>query len=371
VDAAGAVTAGTPVNTNLIGSFQCIVADSSGKFHLAVEKYSDMLYVNSVNGVDWVNNVTWNAAALGCTAVRFPNLLVDPQDRLHLLWQAESYQGYTSRWWVMAYTVRNPQTGQWTAPANVLQGIPGWEAPSTGEMVLAGYPNMVMDDRQNLHLAWHGSVYSNTFGWDDVFYMKKPFNSGSGTWGPWTDYVCLHRRDHFNNGQGEDMNQSWVPSLAYVPGSNAFYAMFMYGLVDDETSDPSVNATEGGLKTFTGTQWLPGFVNLTQTPGMRSWYMNTASHAVVDPTGRTWLDMIWVDGTLDDYNVLFRRIDLGGGVAGDVDLDGRVDVVDLLWLVYAFGTSTGQAGFVPRCDFNNDGAVDVVDLLMLVENFGT
>jgi hypothetical protein len=271
----------------------------------------------------------------------------------------------------MLYTVRNPQTGQWTAPANVLQGIPGWEAPSTGERVLAGYPNMVMDDRQNLHLAWHGSVYSNTFGWDDVFYMRKPFDSGSGTWGPWASYVCLHRRDHFQNGQGEDMNQSWVPSLAYVPGSDAFYAMFMYGLVDDEVPDPSVNATEGGLKTFTGTQWVPGFANLTQTPGMRSWYMNTASHAVVDPTGRTWLDMIWVDGTLDDYNILFRRVDLGGGVAGDVDLDGLIDVVDLLWLIDSFGKGTGEPGFDPRCDFNSDGAVDVADLLILVENFGT
>jgi len=371
VDTAGSVTAGTPVNTGLIGSFQCIVADSTGRFHLAVEKYSDMLYANSVNGVDWVNNVTWNAAAGTCTAYRFPNLLVDPQDRLHLLWQAESYQGYSSRWWVLVYSVRDPQTGQWTAPVNALSGIPGWEAPTTGERVLAAYPNMVMDDRQNLHLAWHGSVYSNTFGWDDTFYMKKPYYSGSGTWGPWGDYVCLHRRDHFNNGQGEDMNHSWVPSLAYVPGSSEFYAMFMYGLVDDEVSDPSVNATEGALKTFTGAQWLAGFANLTQTPAMRSWYMNAPSQVLVDPNGHKWLDMIWVDGTLDDYNVIFRRIDLGGGLAGDVNVDEHVDVSDLLILARSWSRSTGQNGFDPACDLNNDNTVDAADLLILAGNWGT
>jgi hypothetical protein len=58
-------------------------------------------------------------------------------------------------------------------------------------------------------------------------------------------------------------------------------------------------------------------------------------------------------------------------VPGDVDLDGHVDVVDLLWLVDAFGSVTGDSNFDARCDFNQDGAVDVVDLLTLVETFGT
>jgi hypothetical protein len=55
---------------------------------------------------------------------------------------------------------------------------------------------------------------------------------------------------------------------------------------------------------------------------------------------------------------------------GDVDGDGHVDVVDLLYLVDAFGSVTGDANYDPRCDFNGDGSVDVVDLLILVENFG-
>jgi hypothetical protein len=58
-------------------------------------------------------------------------------------------------------------------------------------------------------------------------------------------------------------------------------------------------------------------------------------------------------------------------VPGDVDLDGHVDVVDLLWLVDAFGSLSGDPNFDPRCDFNSDGSVDVVDLLYMVENFGT
>jgi hypothetical protein len=56
--------------------------------------------------------------------------------------------------------------------------------------------------------------------------------------------------------------------------------------------------------------------------------------------------------------------------AGDVNGDGHVDVVDLLYLVESFGKVLGEAEFNPACDFNGDGAIDVVDLLDLVFNFG-
>lgn len=54
----------------------------------------------------------------------------------------------------------------------------------------------------------------------------------------------------------------------------------------------------------------------------------------------------------------------------DVNSDGHVDVIDLLYLVDAFGSYTGDANYDPACDFNGDGAVDVLDLLDMIENFG-
>jgi predicted outer membrane repeat protein len=67
-------------------------------------------------------------------------------------------------------------------------------------------------------------------------------------------------------------------------------------------------------------------------------------------------------------------VDMGayerGRPASDVDGDWLTDVVDLLYMVDAFGTYSGDADYDPRCDFNADGAVDVVDLLDIVYNFG-
>jgi hypothetical protein len=61
----------------------------------------------------------------------------------------------------------------------------------------------------------------------------------------------------------------------------------------------------------------------------------------------------------------------GAGLVGDVNGDGCVDVVDLLYLVDAFGSVTGDANYDAACDFNSDGSVDVIDLLYMVETFGT
>ncbi len=59
-----------------------------------------------------------------------------------------------------------------------------------------------------------------------------------------------------------------------------------------------------------------------------------------------------------------------GPLLGDVDGDGHVDVVDLLYLADSWGKVAGETGFNPLCDFNADDSVDVSDLLMLADNWG-
>jgi large repetitive protein len=130
--------------------------------------------------------------------------------------------------------------------------------------------------------------------------------------------------------------------------------------------------TEGQLLFYhnngTGTGGLPGFgsYSLVQAGGVN---IDLAGSA----RSRPYVCDYNSDGCLD---VLVGagdgKVHLYPGVAvpGDTNGDGSVDVVDLLNLVYAFGSFTGQAEYDPRCDFNADEGVDVVDLLILVQNFG-
>ncbi len=67
----------------------------------------------------------------------------------------------------------------------------------------------------------------------------------------------------------------------------------------------------------------------------------------------------------------FGFFDVYAGLSGDVNGDDCVDVIDLLWLVDAFGAVTGDPNYDAFSDFNSDGSVDVIDLLIMVDNFGT
>ncbi len=59
------------------------------------------------------------------------------------------------------------------------------------------------------------------------------------------------------------------------------------------------------------------------------------------------------------------------GYPGDFNLDGAVDVIDLLMMIDVFGSTLGDGRFDAVEDINGDGAVDVLDLLILIDTFGT
>ena len=56
---------------------------------------------------------------------------------------------------------------------------------------------------------------------------------------------------------------------------------------------------------------------------------------------------------------------------GDVDGDGDVDLSDLGTLLAAYGTCTGDAGYVAAADFDAGGCIDLSDLGVLLASYGT
>ncbi len=56
---------------------------------------------------------------------------------------------------------------------------------------------------------------------------------------------------------------------------------------------------------------------------------------------------------------------------GDVNRDGRVDILDFQLLSNSFGKLPGQTGYDGRCDFNSSNTVDILDFQILSNNFGS
>ncbi len=57
-------------------------------------------------------------------------------------------------------------------------------------------------------------------------------------------------------------------------------------------------------------------------------------------------------------------------IEGDVNRDGRVDVIDLDAVAAAFNSRPGWPNWNPAADLNDDGVVDVFDLVEVGRNFG-
>ena len=77
-------------------------------------------------------------------------------------------------------------------------------------------------------------------------------------------------------------------------------------------------------------------------------------------------------GSVDENKLYRMRADLIAKlekITGDINGDGVVDMADVLLLVQAFGTYSGDPLYSADCDLNIDGMVDVVDLLILVYNW--
>jgi parallel beta-helix repeat protein len=55
---------------------------------------------------------------------------------------------------------------------------------------------------------------------------------------------------------------------------------------------------------------------------------------------------------------------------GDVNGDGTVNILDVILVSKAFGTSEGDLNFDPSSDLNQDGRINVLDMILVAKHFG-
>ncbi|MCJ7468906.1 hypothetical protein MUO74_00180 [Candidatus Bathyarchaeota archaeon] len=64
------------------------------------------------------------------------------------------------------------------------------------------------------------------------------------------------------------------------------------------------------------------------------------------------------------FNVVSVR-----AITGDLNSDGKVDLLDIVVAAVAFGTHTGDPTYNPDADINSDGVIDVFDLVAIAINY--
>jgi prenyltransferase beta subunit len=76
-------------------------------------------------------------------------------------------------------------------------------------------------------------------------------------------------------------------------------------------------------------------------------------------TGSNALDTGWAGTALQE-----------AGLFGDYNLDGRVNILDIASIAFAYGSTVGATTWVPHADVDGNGVVNIVDVAIAAANFG-
>jgi hypothetical protein len=102
---------------------------------------------------------------------------------------------------------------------------------------------------------------------------------------------------------------------------------------------------------------MKGFIWNTTTPIINS-TINFTLH-VFNTTGGASIDHEAING-----NYTYRP------VQGDVNTDGKVDLVDLGTEAVVFGTRSSDPAWKPELDLNGDGTINILDIILVARNYG-
>jgi hypothetical protein len=150
-------------------------------------------------------------------------------------------------------------------------------------------------------------------------------------------------------------------------GNATVYASFWSAVIENGGTPLALEAQA----TFTITGTSQGSPIFTNPPPQGTYQANFAIHYRKGTYSSSVLPnyMIYVEGTYMG-NRATQSKQTQVTIAGDVNVDGKVDLADLVLLAVAYGSKPGDPKWNPKADINGDGIVGLSDLVFLAKNYG-
>jgi hypothetical protein len=175
-------------------------------------------------------------------------------------------------------------------------------------------------------------------------------------------------------------NGGWV----YIEGGTGASATNYMLLGAQSPVDPSqiIIASNGGSSVSVTLTWYEGGVTST-LPANATWSMG-ALVGIPSTAGALYNDTnkinnnVTMDPAVYNCTAVTATTQVAHGTStymkyylltGDVNGDGRIDILDAIALSNSFLKSTGQPGFNPAADINSDGTINILDAIQLANNF--
>ncbi len=190
-----------------------LAVDAAGNVHVAWQDLTE--YGGSGTDVDvfykrWdVSTRAWSATEVVSTESTdgsyYPSLAVDATGSVHIAWHDLTAYGGSGSDIDIFYKRRDAVTGTWS-----MTEVVSTESPS-----ISGEPSLAVDERGNVHVAWHDWTNHSGSGSDaDIFYKCKP---AGGAWPAATEVVSTESTDN-----------SFYPSLDVDPVGGVHVAWHDY-----------------------------------------------------------------------------------------------------------------------------------------------